>query len=458
MDVNNGKFKPPHGVTTTGGETLSAAFDVTGLAVSAMGEAAAAVARLAVHHGAGPSTISLDRNLASLWFGMSFTPVGWELPPIWDAIAGDYPCADGWIRLHTNAAHHRAAALQVLGLEAGADRATVAAAVVHWNGEALENAVVAANGCAALMRSPEEWRQHPQGRAVAAEPLIAWGDPRAVPDIRDDAGASSRSRPATARRPLTGVRVLDLTRVIAGPVATRFMAMYGAQVLRIDPPDWAEAALEAEMTVGKRCASLDLKTAEGLSALHTLLAGADIFIHGYRADALDALGLSDAELASRYPHLVNVALDAYGWSGPWANRRGFDSLVQMSCGIAHTGMMHFGQDTLEEGTPRPLPVQALDHATGYLCAAAAINAWRDRLGGTVRNARLSLARTAVELTKSGPSDPHAPVPSLGNVALLPEETRWGPGLRLPPAMQISGVVSETDVPAQGFGWALPGWQ
>ncbi|WP_425863230.1 CoA transferase [Arthrobacter sp. TWP1-1] len=436
----------------TGIGTLPSAFDVTGLAVSAMADAATAVALLARHHGASTTEISVDRDLASLWFGISFTPVGWELPPVWDAIAGDYPCADGWIRLHTNAPHHRAAALQVLGLEAGADRATVAAAVVHWKGESLENAVVAANGCAALMRSPEEWRQHPQGAAVAAEPLLAWGDPRAVPSVSDDAGASARSRLATARRPLAGVRVLDLTRVIAGPVATRFMAMYGAQVLRIDPPDWAEAALEAEMTVGKRCARLDLKTAEGLSTLHTLLADADIFIHGYRADALAALGLSEAELARRYPHLVNVALNAYGWSGPWVNRRGFDSLVQMSCGIAHAGMVHFGQDK-----PHPLPVQALDHATGYICAAAAINAWRDRLGGTVRNAQLSLARTAVDLMRSEPSDPQAPAPSLGNFALLPEETRWGPGLRLPPAMQISGVVSETDVPAQGFGWAEPGW-
>ena len=169
------------------------------------------------------------------------------------------------------------------------------------------------------------------------------------------------------------------------------------------------------------------------------------------------MGLSEADLARWYPHLVNVALNAYGWSGPWANRRGFDSLVQMSCGIAHAGMVHFGQDALEEGKPHPPPVQALDHATGYLCAAAAINAWRDWLGGTVCNARLSLARTAVEVMGTEPSNPQVPGPSLGNLALLPEETRWGPGLRLPPAMLISAIVSETDVPAQGFGWAEPCW-
>ncbi|WP_233668170.1 CoA transferase [Arthrobacter sedimenti] len=401
-----------------------------------------------MHHGATPPTISLERNLASLWFGMSFTPVGWDLPPAWDAIAGDYRSADGWIRLHTNAPHHRAAALNVLGLGAGANRETVASAVELWAGEELEAAVVAANGCAALMRSQEEWWAHPQGRAVAAEPLVAWGARR----LMDDGGTHRNSRPASAQRPLEGVRVLDLTRVIAGPVATRFLAMYGAEVLRIDPPDWEEPALEAEMTVGKRCARLDLKTSEGLAALHELLAGADIFIHGYRPDALDWLGLSEAWLAEHHPQLVNVALDAYGWSGPWANRRGFDSLVQMSCGIAHAGMVHFGSDR-----PHPLPVQALDHATGYLCAAAAIEAWCERLHGSVRNARLSLARTAVELLRTGPSDPGAPAPSLSPALLVPESTLWGPGLRLPPAVQISGLDAATDVPALGIGSAPPVW-
>lgn len=245
---------------------------------------------------------------------------------------------------------------------------------------------------------------------------------------------------------------MDLTRVIAGPVATRFLAMYGAEVLRIDPPGWEEPVLDAEMTLGKHCARLDLKSQEGRATLHELLAGADIFVHGYRADALANLGFSDDELASKYPQLVTVALNAYGWSGPWANRRGFDSLVQMSCGIAFSGMAQFGADK-----PFPLPVQALDHATGYLCAAAAIDAWRERLGGTVRAPRLSLARTAVELMRSVPSDPAAPQPGLGALTLVPEETRWGPGRRLPPAIRIPGIEPFTDVPARGFGWAPPAW-
>ena len=459
MEIAQGAFTEPQGVAVQGSGTLPSAFDVSGFAVSAMAEAAGAVARLARHQGAGPDGepgttesmggISIDRDLASLWFGLSFTPVGWELPPVWDAVAGDYRCADGWIRLHTNASHHRAAALAVLGLGAGADRTAVGHAVERWNGDELEAAVVAANGCPALMRSHEQWLAHPQGAAVAEEPLVAWGAPR----MTADGGRGGHSRPATAGGPLAGVRVLDLTRVIAGPVATRFLASYGAQVLRIDPPGWVEAGLEAEMTVGKHCARLDLLQPADLAVLEELLAGADIFIHGYRPDALDKLGLSDAALAARHPTLVAVALDAYGWSGPWANRRGFDSLVQMSAGIAHAGMVHFDSDC-----PHPLPVQALDHATGYLCAAAAVDAWRGRLDGTVRSARLSLARTAVELMKTGPSDPDAPLPARDPGAMLPEDTAWGPGLRLPPAENIPGLAAEAMVPAMGFGSAPARWQ
>lgn len=448
MQVAHGSFLPPYPVKSAGQGTLPSAFDVSGLAVAAMGEAARAAAELAASLPGparpAPAGITVDRDLASLWFRSSFTPVGWELPPVWDAIAGDYRCADGWIRLHTNAPHHRAASLKVLGLGDGADRVTVASAVERWAGEDLEDAVVAANGCAALMRSQDQWLAHPQGSAVAAEPLVAWSVARQT----DDGGPL-----ATADRPLAGVRVLDLTRIIAGPVATRFLAMLGAEVLRIDPPGWEEAGLEVELTVGKRCARLDLKMAEGMAALNELLARADIFIHGYRPDALDRLGFSEAELAQRHPQLVNVALDAYGWSGPWSQRRGFDSLVQMSCGIADAGMAHFASER-----PHPLPVQALDHATGYLCAAAALDAWRDRRGGSVRNPRLSLARTAVELMRTGSSDPQAQAPAVADSRLLPEETAWGPGLRLPPAVQIAGVPLRTELPAQGFGSAEPAWQ
>ncbi|WP_287933978.1 CoA transferase [Arthrobacter sp.] len=480
LTVTDANFAAPEHVQLTGQGSLPSAFDVTGLAVASLAAAGTAVARLASRlaatpHAAATPQVTVDRALASAWFGLSFTPTGWELPPAWDSIAGDYPCADGWIRLHTNAPHHRAAALAVLRLPPDAAREQVAETVATWAGEELEAGIVSADGCAAMMRTRRQWLDHPQGAALAAEPLVHRGAGRRVPPFgRHDAGTRRRgslagarlgtapavaaptaARPLavpTAARPLAGVRVLDLTRVIAGPVATRFLALYGAEVLRIDPPDWNEPALEPEMTLGKHCARLDAKTPEGLARLAELLAGADIFIHGYRPDALDRLGLSDAALAERHPALVNIALDAYGWTGPWALRRGFDSLVQMSCGIAHAGMEHFDRDR-----PFPLPVQALDHATGYLTAAAAIDAWRERLDGTVHNARLSLARTAMELMRTGPGAESGDLPADDTFAWEPEDTDWGPGLRLPAAVVVDGVPAWTGVQARGYGSADAAW-
>ena len=483
LTVGNGNFATDSRVRLTGTGSLPSAFDVTGLAVASMAAAGTAVAQLCGRLGNLTPAVAVDRALASAWFGLSFRPDGWELPPVWDSIAGDYPTADGWIRLHTNAPHHRAAALAVLGLPAGAEREHVARAVASRSGGELEDAIVAANGCAAFMHSRQQWLAHPQGAALAAEPLVHWGPERRVPPFgRHDAGTRHRGpgpsagrgsgddgsgnggslhdgpgrvgprRAATPARPLAGVRVLDLTRVIAGPVATRFLALYGADVLRIDPPDWNEPGLEPEMTLGKHCARLDVKSPSGLAHLEELLAGADIFIHGYRPDALDRLGLSDAVLAERHPAMVNVALDAYGWSGPWAQRRGFDSLVQMSCGIAHAGMEHFGRDR-----PFPLPVQALDHGTGYLTAAAAIDAWRERLDGRVRNARLSLARTAVELMRTGPSLDVSDLPAAESFAWEAESTGWGPGQRLPQAVVVDGVPARTSVEARGYGSAVAAW-
>lgn len=440
MNIVEGKITAPAGVCVSGSGTFESAFDVSGLAVSSMAAAANAAAALSQKLGNPSVRVSIDRNLAAAWFSQSFVPEGWEIPSPWDAIAGDYQCADGWIRLHTNAPHHKAAALGVLGLAIDSTREDVAKAVKRWHGEELETAVVTANGCAALMRSGAEWSAHPQGQALAAEPLVQWGSERQVGKY--DVG--------TPARPLLGVKVLDLTRVIAGPVATRFLAYLGADVLRIDPPWWEESALEAEMTAGKHCARLELTKAGDRDQFEQLLATADILVQGYRSDALENLGFGEGKLALQHPELVVVELDAYGWHGPWSQRRGFDSLVQMSCGIAQTGMQYFGKDK-----PTPLPVQALDHATGYLTAAAALAAWTDRLDGTARNAKLSLARTAVDLMKTEPCAGTIQTPTTDQSHY--EETLWGPGRRLNSAITIDGVELFTDVQARGFGTAQAEW-
>ncbi|WP_035181586.1 CoA transferase, partial [Achromobacter xylosoxidans] len=252
-------------------------------------------------------------------------------------------------------------------------------------------------------------------------------------------------------------RVLDLTRILAGPVATRFLAGYGADVLRIDPPGWEEPGTVPEVVLGKRCARLDLKSAEGLATLERLLGGADVLIHGYRADALARLGLDAERRRQLNPTLVDVSLDAYGWSGPWQARRGFDSLVQMSTGIAEAGMRAKGADR-----PVPLPCQALDHATGYLMAAAAIRGLTERLAtGAGGSTRASLARSAQLLITHGgmlEGGPALAPESEADWSTAIEETSWGPARRVKPPMWIEGTPESWDYPASALGSSEAAWR
>ncbi len=423
---------------------LLSPFAVTELATATVAAAGREVTELIADAGGDRPEVIVDRRITSYWFVRSVQPVGWELPPTWDAVAGDYRTRDGWIKLHTNAPHHRAAALRVLGTEA--DRNQVAGAVSRWDADDLETAIVEAGGCAAQFRSTAQWRVHRQGAEVRHEPLVARHD--------GDIGPSLSWSP-TATRPLAGIRVLDLTRVLAGPVATRFLAGYGADVLRLDPPDWDEPSLAPDVTVGKRCARLDLRTDAGRHRFEQLLADADVLVHGYRPDALEHLGLGSERRREIRPALIDVSLCAYGWTGPWRHRRGFDSLVQLSSGIAHEAMILAGADA-----PISLPAQALDHATGYLLAASAIHGLRDRLH-TDRGSewRLSLARTAWMLL-DGPRNPTA-----DDLAPLKrtdfddniEPTAWGPQRRLRPPLHIPGTPHYWDRPAGPLGATTPTW-
>jgi crotonobetainyl-CoA:carnitine CoA-transferase CaiB-like acyl-CoA transferase len=430
-------------IHTTGAGTLSSPFRVTDLAVASIAAAGSAL-RASLTDDAAAMPITVDRDLASHWFGMSIRPHGWELPSLWDPIAGDYRSADGWIRLHTNAARHRAAALAVL--ETPEDATSVAAAVRRFAGEELERAVVRAGGAAAVMRTLDQWQKHPQGRAVSAEPLIAHSQTGSAPPL---------TLPGTTQgRPLAGVRVLDLTRVLAGPVATRLLAGWGADVLRIDPPDWDEPGVIPEVLVGKRTARLDLHQSADRERFTRLLAGADVLVHGYRRDALDRLGFGVEVRQAIRPGLVDVCLDAYGWTGPWAARRGFDSLVQMSVGIAAEGMRVSGRER-----PTPLPVQALDHATGYLLAAAALRGLAlRREAQQVSQWRLSLARTAKLLIDAGTNDLAAPLPAADPPACEAiEQTTWGPARRLVPPLIVGETHCRWDLPARALGSDRPSW-
>ena len=332
---------------------LPSVFRVCDLAVACTAAAGLAIADLvAGKHGPRPN-VRADRRLASLWFAWSIRPQGWSPPPPWDPIAGDYQTADGWVRLHTNAPHHRAAALGVLN--AAADRDRVAAAVRAWSADTLEAAVVENGGCAAVMRSCQQWATHPQGQAVGAEPLVQR-------DIKQGAGSATIN--ALPDRPLQGIKVLDLTRVLAGPVATRFLAGFGADVLRIDSPDWDEPGVVPDVTLGKRCARLDLRTADGCNRLTDLRAQADARAR-LPAGALSGLswfdqchhiagaGRSDARCLWLVGAMARPA---------WVRQPRADELWDRRSRHARAAC----------DRPTPLPVQALDHATGYLTAAAAV--------------------------------------------------------------------------------------
>ncbi|MEX6663110.1 CoA transferase [Pseudomonas sp. W2-17] len=448
---------PPHylgHLQTIGEGALASAFPVTDFATAAIAAAHLAVGELIDQaHGTLPP-ITVDRRLASFWFATSLQPQGWSLPAQWDAVAGDYRAADGWIRLHTNAPHHRQAALAVL--KTAPERDAVSQAVLGWKASELESAVVDHHGCAAAMLSASAWREHPQGRAVAAEPLLHRAQATAAPA---PAHQSHPARPewiVPCERPLRGIRVLDLTRILAGPVATRFLAGFGAEVLRIDPPGWDEPGTVPEVVLGKRCARLDLRDPADRAVLEGLISGADVMIHGYRADALARLGLSAERRRALNPGLVDVSLNAYGWTGPWRERRGFDSLVQMSCGIADAGRVAAGSDR-----PVPLPVQALDHATGYLMAAAAVRGLTERrITGRGVQVQASLARTALSLMSLTPTEaqpaalqPRNPSDYSDDI----EHTAWGPALRLKPAGQIDGTPTHWDLPASALGSGDARW-
>ncbi|WP_262694298.1 CoA transferase [Kordiimonas aquimaris] len=435
-----------HNTEVINPEYLPSRFAVSKLAASSIGAVGSAISGLVKTIGlrASEPDVFVDQRLASLWFNMSIQPIGWQLPPVWDAVAGDYETQDGWIKLHTNLPHHRRAALSVLGVEA--DRKKVASAVKNWRANDLETAIVKAGGVAAQMRSRTEWQEHPQGLAVAAEPLIHWVNKRT---------GSIRNWHGTAARPLNGLRVLDLTRVLAGPVATRTLAAFGAEVLRIDPPEWDEANIVPDITLGKRCSFLNLKEQTDRQTFEQLLANADVLVHGYRSNALENLGYGSSVRTSYAPHLIEVSLDAYGWTGPWAKRRGFDSLVQMSCGIADAGM-HWANAQ----KPTPLPVQALDHATGYMMAAAAIRAIDMAvLEKSLTNARLSLARTAELLMAN--IQQHGGTLSKDaeerDFSTEVEQTPWGPAQRLKPPLHIEGAPMTWPSPACNLGSVLPNW-
>lgn len=347
--------------------------------------AAAALAACEIGHlrGCGRQRVAVDMLHAAAectgWFS-----VDGRVPEPWDRFSGLYRCADGFVRIHCNFAHHRDGALKLMGLDPGtAKRADADRAMLGWKALDYEEASARAGLVATALRSFDEWDATPQGRAVAGQPLFT------IERI-GDAPVLPLPALATSLRPLEGVHVLELTRILAGPVGGRALAAYGADVMLVNSPHLPNIEAIADTSRGKRSAHVDLRSGPGRSTFTQLLQGAHVMVQGYRPGGLQALGFGAHEAAALRPGLVYVSLTAYGAQGPWASRRGFDSLLQTAMGFNHAEGQAAG-----DGKPRPMPMQILDEATGHLVALGAAAALcRQQQKGGSWHVQVSLAQTA----------------------------------------------------------------
>ncbi|MFE7630781.1 CoA transferase [Kocuria sp. NPDC057446] len=367
-------------------------------------------------------------------------------PDVWAELSGFWPASDGWVRTHANYPHHRARLLHALDLNESATKKEFGARLQELETAQIEQRAAYHGAIAVQVRTPSQWRTYPQSQAVRADPLVTY-------QTDDHVGASHahplRDQP---QAPLAGVRVLDLTRVIAGPVATRSLALLGADVLRVDAPHLEEPQWQhLDTGAGKRSTLLDLHERRDRAVFDDLLAGADVLVTGYRLAALDAFDLDPQTLTQRHPGLIIGRLSAWGTEGPWALRRGFDSIVQAATGIA----------VIEaDGAPTPgaLPAQALDHSAGYLLAAGLLTALRHRrTTGTGATVEVSLARIAQELLQYPLLDTRPPGSGL-EATTTTVDTLAGPVTYAQPALQYTDGPNTWPAPSRPWGKDLATWR
>ena len=426
------------------GETAAASLAAVGLAVSDLWEL-----RTGRRQGVA---VDLRQATASLrsgkYLAMDGSPVAAERTPV----MGVYPAKNSrWSYLHCNFPNHRDAALGVLGV--GEDREAVRKAVAQWDALELEEAIIAAKGAGGMVRSMAEWAQHPQSAAVASLPLL---------EI-EKIGDSPPEPMPEGSRPLSGIRVLDLTRVLAGPSCARTLAEHGADVMKISGAHLPfSPSQELDTGHGKLSAHIDLREERDVETLRGLVSQAEVFSQGYRPGTLAQRGLSPQDLAKLRPGIVYVSLSAFGRVGPWAERRGFDTVVQTVSGITHRqGELFPGA----EPGPQFYPVSAIDYLTGYLMAFGAMVALarRVREGGSWL-VRASLAQTGRWLVDQG-QVPEAELRDVSEEFTAEEIKRWSTASDVPagrlshlaPVLQLSETTPHWVRPTVPLGHHDPVW-
>lgn len=432
------------GVVLTGQPMLAGPFPIASAAAATLGASHLAAVEYGRARGLDIGDVHLSlREAAAAFRSERYLEVD-GAPPVdpWSPLSGYYEANDGWVQLHTNYDHHRNAVLRITGTSA--DRPAVAAVLGRRSRFEVENDVLAAGGCAFALRSHDEWMATSQAAALSEIAAVTI-TPQSI-----DNGPEVRIVPA-AGRPLDGVRVLDLTHVIAGPTAGRTLAAYGASVIRVSAAHLPTiATLDVDTGFGKTWRRLDLRTAADREAFLALVGGSDVVLQGFRPGSFEALGVGPDDLLATRPGLVVVTLSAWSHVGPWSDRRGFDSLVQTATGIAYEG----GR-ARSTSSPVPLPAQALDHATGYLMAAAAIRALTDRYSqGHGAHVQCALACTGAWLWSLPRTPVELPDLTIGDVSDLRivSDTPYGRAHHLGPVGSIVGVRLGWDIPPPARPW------
>ena len=428
---------------------LPSSFRVGTAAQASIAAVALAAAELRHYSGAARQRVSVDMRHAAVEFRSEhYLTIDGQAPANYsDPLFRAYRAGDGgFVRLHMNFAHHREAVLKLL--RCAPTREAIEAALSKWEAVAFETEAYRHGCVVAAMRTPEQWAQHPHAAAVAAMPAVR---------IEKIGEAPRRPLPSGAR-PLCGLRVLDLTRIIAGPVAGRVLAAHGADVMLISAPglpfvDW----LVKDTGRGKLSAYADITTPDGRTVLENLVRDADIFLQGFRPGALAARGFSPEDVAALRPGIVYVSLSAYGEAGPWAPRRGFNSLVQTATGFNAAE----GRAAGVEG-PKELPCQALDHASGYLLAFGAIMARiRQAQEGGSWLVRVSLAATGRWIWNLGQVEDgfSSALPSRNDVADLMETSQspFGVMRSVRHAAELSETPAAWTRPSVPLGTHPPVW-
>jgi crotonobetainyl-CoA:carnitine CoA-transferase CaiB-like acyl-CoA transferase len=407
-------------------------------AAAALGLLGAWSAHIGEQRGAEPQSVRVDTGSAAaslLGFAVQ-SAERLDLTRYQNPLSALYPTADDrWIHLHGGFPRLADGLTALLGCDATAE--SIGAAVKTWSGDALEDAIAGAGLCAALARTTTEWGEHPQGLALAGLGAVT---------IRRIGDAPPRRRPP-GHQPLSGVRVADLTRVLAGPTCGRSLAAHGADVLRVGSPNLPSVEpFVVETGHGKRCAFVDLDDDDGMRKLLDLVAGADVFCQGYRLGSLAERGLGPEELADLAPGLVYVSINCYGHVGPWAQRPGWEQLAQTTSGIAMAEAV--------DRVPKLIPAAATDYTTGYLAAVGTLIALSRQIdeGGSWL-VEASLCQTAGWIQSGGADRDPATAIGLGDVASRRRtvDTAWGAVAHLPPVEWLERTPARWQRPPAPLG-------